>query len=228
MSRRGSRVFATRCLPALLVSSVAWLSPGAVQAAAHSRVGQTRAAHTESTPGDGSSATLHFHTSEASGGNKDPISIQAMKLDYYDKEQKLIYRGNVVAVRGDTTLKTPMLTVFLTPKAAGAPKGPPSTGSQVRRMIASGPVTIISKGQIATGDSGLYIKAQDKIYLDGNVALSQGPNVTKGDHLVYDTNTDQAVVTGHVRSMFVPENNDDTSKTTSKTADKPQTTARRR
>jgi lipopolysaccharide export system protein LptA len=137
-------------------------------------------------------------------GDKDRINISASKLDYYDKEQKLIYTGNVVAVRGDTTLKTPLLIIFLDPKKPGTAAGPPSSTSQMRRMEATGPVTLISKDQIATGDSGIYEKVANKVYLDGNVSLTQGPNVTKGDHIVYDVNTHQAVVTGHVRSMFLP------------------------
>jgi len=139
-----------------------------------------------------------------SGNGKERININASKLDYYDKEQKLVYSGNVVAVRGDTTLKTPLLVVFLNPKESGARPGPPSSSSQMRRMEAAGPVTLISKDQIATGDSGIYEKAEDKVYLDGNVSLTQGPNVTKGDHIVYDVKSGQAVVTGHVRSMFLP------------------------
>jgi lipopolysaccharide export system protein LptA len=150
-------------------------------------------------------------------GNKDRINISASKLDYYDKEQKLIYTGNVVAVRGDTTLKTPLLVIFLDPKKSGAPAGPPSSTSQMRRMEATGPVTLISKDQIATGDSGIYEKTANKVYLDGNVSLTQGPNVTKGDHIVYDVNTHQAVVTGHVRSMFLPNSESDDGSAKTKT-----------
>jgi lipopolysaccharide export system protein LptA len=157
----------------------------------------------------GQSKGVHIKTNAASSDNREPINIQAAKLDYFDKQQKLIYRGNVIAVRGDTTLKTPLLVVYLNPKDSSAPKGPPSGDSQVRRMEATGPVTIIAKDQIATGDAATYEKAQNKIFLNGNVTLSQGPNVTKGDHLVYDTTTGQAVVTGHVRSMFIPKDSDD-------------------
>jgi lipopolysaccharide export system protein LptA len=71
-------------------------------------------------------------------------------------------------------------------------------------MEAAGPVTIVSKDQIGTGDSGVYEKSENKVYLIGNVTLTQGPNVTKGDKLTYDLNTKQAAVTGRVRSMFLP------------------------
>ena len=165
---------------------------------------------------------VHIKSTAARNDNRQPINIKAAKLDYFDKQSKLVYRGNVVAVRGDTTLKTPLLVVLLNPKQAGGSTRP-SSDSQVRRMEASGPVTIISKGQVATGDTGIYEKAENKIFLNGNVTLSQGPNVTQGDHLVYDTTSGQAIVTGHVRSMFLPDNKaseEETAKTSNKTAGK--------
>jgi len=139
--------------------------------------------------------------SKATPSSKDRINIVAEKLDYFDKQQKLVYSGNVVAVRGDATLKTPSLVVFLNPAGSSGSMG---SSNRVRRMEALGPVTLVSKGQVATGDSGIYERAEDKVYLNGNVSLSQGPNVTKGDRIIYDIKTGQAVVTGHVRSMFLP------------------------
>jgi len=150
-----------------------------------------------------------------------PINIVAAQLDYYDKDQKLVYTGNVVAVRGDTTLKTPRLTVFLAPKQHGPQAQKVSSSDRIRRMEAVGPVTLISKDQVARGDTGVYQKADDKVYLDGNVSLTQGPNVTLGDHIVYDLHTTEAVVTGHVRSLFLPDG--DNGNTSSDGGEKPKT-----
>ncbi len=138
------------------------------------------------------------------GNSKEPVNVEATKLDYFDKEQKLIYTGNVVATQGESKLRAPVLVIYLTPKDAAAPSGVPDSSSQVRRMEATGPVTVTSKDQIGTGDSGIYEKSENKVYLIGNVTLTQGPNVTKGDKLIYDLTTSQALVTGHVRSMFLP------------------------
>ena len=138
-----------------------------------------------------------------------------LQLDYFDKQQKLIYTGNVVATRGDTILKTPKLTVFLAPRRRVRRATKTSSSDRVRRMEAVGPVTLISKDQVATGDSGIYQKGENKVYLDGNVRLTQGPNVTLGDHIVYDLKTTQAVVTGHVRSLFLPDSDNSTSSTSS-------------
>lgn len=139
------------------------------------------------------------------GNSKDPIQIEAAKLDYFDRDQKLVYSGNVVATQGTSKLEASKLVIFLTPKAQDQKPGAPSSSSEVQRMEAEGPVALSSKDQVGTGDSGIFEKSENKVYLIGNVTLSQGSNVTKGDKLVYDLSTNQAVVTGRVRSMFLPK-----------------------
>lgn len=155
-------------------------------------------------------------------GSKEPVNIDAGKLDYFDKEQKLVYAGDVVAVQGDSTLKASVLTIYLQKQDAAnsggatAPAsspsggfGAPGQGSSVRHMEAQGPVTLISKDQIGTGNSATYDKAENRVYLNGNVTLSQGANVTQGDRLVYDLTTGQAqvfagITNPRVKSVFTP------------------------
>ena len=77
-------------------------------------------------------------------------------------------------------------------------------------MDATGPVTVISKTQVATGDNGAYDKEQDKVWLIGHVTLSDGQNVTKGDRLTYDLKTGEATIdtsakSGRVHGQFVPD-----------------------
>jgi lipopolysaccharide export system protein LptA len=138
------------------------------------------------------------------GGNaKDPVNIDAAKLDYFDKEQKLVYTGNVIATQSESKLQAGKLIIYLAPKN---PKAAGTSLSQVRRMEAAGPVTLLSKDQIGTGDSGIYERSENKVYLVGNVTLSQGGNVTKGDKLIYDLATKEATVTGgRVRSLFLTD-----------------------
>jgi len=161
--------------------------------------------------------------------SKEPISIDADKLVYYDKEQKAIYSGNVVAIQGDSKLTCSALTIFLARNeapngaskegagAAASGEGPSASTSQVKRMEASGPVTVVSKTQVATGDRGVYDKTENKVWLFGNVTLSDGGNVTKGDKLTYDLTTGQAVVeTGHssqrVHGLFIPNSDEGAEK----------------
>lgn len=194
----------------------------AVAPAVHAATAKTTAAGTPAPAKPAQSTPLL-----PGAGSKEPISIDAGKLDYFDKEQKLVYTGDVVAVQGESTLKASVLTIFLQkdPQAAGAaapavpagtaPAGAaagmgPGAGSSVSHMEADGPVTLISKDQVGTGDHATYDKAENKVYLKGNVTLSQGTNVTQGDRLVYDMTSGQAQVfsgqtgSGRVKSVFTP------------------------
>jgi lipopolysaccharide export system protein LptA len=151
------------------------------------------------------------------GGNaRAPISIDAGKLDYYDKEQKLVYSGGVLAKQGDATLKAPELVIFMAreggesagERRAGAGGSPLGADSQVRRMEASGPVVITSKDQVGTGDRGIYDRAENKVYLIGNPVLTEASHVVRGDaqsRLIYDLATGRAHITGgRVQSLITP------------------------
>jgi lipopolysaccharide export system protein LptA len=146
---------------------------------------------------------------------KDPLNIDAGKLDYFDKEQKLVYSGSVIVVNGPSTLKASKLTIFLqSPAAKSQASGDGQASSdRVKHIEADGPVTMVSKDQVGTGDHGSYDRTENKVYLSGNVVLTQGESVTKGDRLVYDITSGQAVVqsagdgqsSGRVHSIFTPK-----------------------
>ncbi len=173
----------------------------------------------EKAPAPNDSAAIFPGTS-----SKEPISIDADKLVYYDKEHKAVYSGNVVIIQGDTKMTCSTMTVLLdrAPTAGAAPQASNGQSSQatdsgVKHLDATGPVTVISKTQVATGDSGSYDKAEDKVWLTGHVTLSDGQNVTKGDKLTYDLKNGEAIVdtsakTGRVHGQFVPKSNADAAK----------------
>ncbi|MGD1037647.1 MAG: LptA/OstA family protein [Roseiarcus sp.] len=178
----------------------------------------------------GAAATKQTGAVVLPGANsKQPVSIEADKLVYFDKEQKAIYSGKVVVIQGDTKMTCSAMTIYMErnpapgrPEAvtasdsakAGEDAAAASVGtSHVTHLDALGPVTVVSKTQVATGDSGSYDKAQNKVWLIGNVTLSDGGNVTKGDKLTYDLTTGQATVdTGsaarRVTGLFIPGSND--------------------
>jgi lipopolysaccharide export system protein LptA len=141
---------------------------------------------------------------------KDPYTIDASKLDFFDKEQKLVYTGQVVATQGQTKVRGSVMTIYLEKGGAGGE-------SDVRRVELKGPVTVVQKDRIGTGDSGVYDKPDNKWYLIGNVTLTQGSTVTQGDKLMYDLGTGRATVTGGARTVLTPK---DDSKVAGESRDK--------
>ena len=66
------------------------------------------------------------------GDSKEPIKIDADKLDVLDKENRAVFSGNVVAVQGETTVRCTVMTVFYEGRGgqgAGAKPATPARSS---------------------------------------------------------------------------------------------------
>lgn len=137
---------------------------------------------------------------------KDPYTVDAARLEFFEKEDKLVYTGNVLATQGPTKVRGSVMTIYLDKGGAG------SSDSSVRRVEMKGPVTVMQKDKVGTGDSGVYDRAENKWYLIGNVTFTQGTTVTQGDKLIYDLKTDRAVVTGRARTVLTPKSDAETKK----------------
>ncbi len=156
------------------------------------------------------------------GSGKDPIKIDADRLDVFDRENKAIFAGNVVAVQGESTIRCSTMTVYYKRgkdapgkdkgdakgegTEAAAPRNPAENG--IQKVDCAGPVTVVQKDQVATGDHAVFDQDAKRIVLTGNVVLSQCQNVTRGQRLVYDMNSGRAnmdpVAGGRVSALFVP------------------------
>jgi lipopolysaccharide export system protein LptA len=145
--------------------------------------------------------------------NRDkPLKITSASLEVRDKEKIATFSGDVHLVQGDTTLRSKTLAVFYDdeadaksdasksdasksdaqkpakpPAAAGADAAPIS--QQIRRVEAKGGVLVTQKDQTATGESGIFDMQANTVTLLGNVVISQGQNVVRGDRLTVDLNS---------------------------------------
>jgi lipopolysaccharide export system protein LptA len=134
-------------------------------------------------------------------GSDEPIKIEADRLEVRDPDKLAIYSGNVQVRQGDSLLKAPELRVFYTgePTESGAP------GSQVSRIEAGPAVTVTSGDQSATGSSMVLDMGQEVITMSGNVVLTQGPNVVRGERLIVNLQTKQGRMEGgRVQTLITP------------------------
>jgi lipopolysaccharide export system protein LptA len=176
--------------------------------------------------------------------NQDqPIQIESATLEVQDKKKVATFSGNVVVVQGDMTMKCQSLVVFYGAEhGAGARKGVVSarpagvSGSQrsvapqgmhdIRKIEAHGGVTVVSKDQNASGDDGVYDPKNKTITLIGNVVVSQGKNVLRGDRVVVDTVTGDAhfesggANQSRVRALITPSKGENGSSDTLPTGPK--------
>jgi lipopolysaccharide export system protein LptA len=134
-------------------------------------------------------------------GSSDPIQIEADKLEVHDEEKVAIYSGHVRVRQGKTILETPELRVFYA--GQGAPNQ--TAGSSVTRIEAGPGVTVRSGDQTATGDRAVLEMAKDLVTLEGNVLLTQGTNVVRGDRVIVNLATKQGRVEGgRVQTLITP------------------------
>jgi len=154
-----------------------------------------------------------------SKGNNEPIDIESDSLEVLDAKNIAIFRGNVKAVQGGMVLRARELHVKYTGKNTAQKAGAgtaPGSGSEITTIDAKGPVVITTKqSQTVTSDWALFdIKAQT-VTIGGDVVLTQGDNVIKGDRLVIDLKTGRSLVeykrnaaTGkrsRVKGLFMPK-----------------------
>jgi lipopolysaccharide export system protein LptA len=176
---------------------------------------QTQSTLPSGTPAPAKKAERRGPLGGFSTNSKEPIQIEAKQLDVLDKDGKAIYSGDVVAVQGKSTLRCSRLVIFYE-QSDGAGKGAEKPvkaaansngGKSIKRLECSGPVSMVSETQTATGDFGVYEAATEIVTLTGKeVVLADGPNIQNGTKLVYNSQTGVAVVTGEGRvgGIFIP------------------------
>ena len=151
--------------------------------------------------------------------NRDkPVHIEAASLEVRDKDKQATFSGNVNVVQGDTTMRCKVLVVHYDNNQPGGMKSAtPGAGgaSQISRLEAKGGVVVTQAEQTATGDTGLFDMKSNTITLLGNVVVSQGGNVVRGERLVVDMTTGVSKVDagdskGPVR-MLIEQNKDGTT-----------------
>ena len=73
-------------------------------------------------------------------------------------------------------------------KSGGVKTATPGPGGQqqISRLEAKGGVIVTQKDQTATGDTGVFDMRTNTVTLTGNVMVTQGQNVMRGERLVVD------------------------------------------
>ena len=121
------------------------------------------------------------------GHNSDaPIDLTADRLEVQDRADRAMFSGNVKVRQDELTLDTARLTVAYSS----------SGGVQIKRLDASGGVTVRSPSETARGSFGIYDLDRKLITLVGNVVLERQGSQLSGQRLVIDLDTGRAVIDG--------------------------------
>jgi lipopolysaccharide export system protein LptA len=144
-----------------------------------------------------------------------PVKIQAATLEVRDKDKIATFTGDVHVTQGDTQMRSKVMVVFYEeePGKPSMPAAQPGPGGQqqIRRMEAKGGVVVTQKDQTAVGDTAEFEMQSNTVTLIGNVVVTQGQDVVRGQKLVVDLTTGVSKFDGgRVDALFNPGGNKQT------------------
>ncbi|HEY0223938.1 MAG TPA: LptA/OstA family protein [Pseudolabrys sp.] len=153
-----------------------------------------------------------------SQNHDQPVHIEAATLEVRDKDKVATFSGNVKVTQGDTIMKCKSLVVFYEggddadkgAKSMQAATPGPGGNQKIKRLEARGSVVVTQKDQTATGSLGIFDMRTNTVDLTGDVVMTQGQNMLRGERLVVDLTSGVSRVesgkngTGRVQGLFQP------------------------
>lgn len=122
--------------------------------------------------------------------SKQPVDVEADRIEVQDRQDRAVFSGNVKARQGDLAIDAARLRV--------AYRNAPGQGQglEILRIDADGGVIVRSPSENARGDYGIYDLDKHIITLIGSVTLNRGDTSVKGQRLVMDLNTGRSTLDG--------------------------------
>jgi lipopolysaccharide export system protein LptA len=129
---------------------------------------------------------------------KDPIYITADWMEVDQIKNTVTYKGRVVTIQGEMTIRSETLTADYNPDM-----------KQIKQIVAEGKVNATQGDRVATGDKLIFDDQAKTVTLTGNPMMRQGNNQISGSRVIYFVEQDRAVAEGdgkvRVRATIFPE-----------------------
>ena len=121
-------------------------------------------------------------------------------LEYWEKRNLAVARGNAVAERGENKLRADVLTAHFVKDAEGK--------SRVKQVDAFDNIVITTPDEIVRSDRAVYDVETGIAKLTGSVKITRGTNQLNGEYAEVNLNTGVSRLFGRgggVRGIFTPE-----------------------
>jgi lipopolysaccharide export system protein LptA len=125
-----------------------------------------------------------------------PVEITSDRLDLDQAAGSAVFTGGVKVGQGVLRLAADRVEVFYD-------EGGEQSGT-VRRMVATGNVTLSNGEEAAEAERATYEVATGLVEMEGDVLLTQGQNALSSERLSIDLNAGTGRLEGRVQTIFVP------------------------
>ncbi len=116
---------------------------------------------------------------------KKPIDIVSDTMEGFDKENYVIFKGNVIAKQDDLYIYSDTMEAFMSAET-----------NEIEKANAIGNVKIIKQNRTATCKEAFFDNNKSEIILKGNAVVTSGQDRVEGDVVTYYVEKDLAVVDG--------------------------------
>jgi lipopolysaccharide export system protein LptA len=129
---------------------------------------------------------------------KDPIFITADWMEVDQKQNTITYKGRVVTVQAEMTMRSETLTAYYDPEM-----------KQMKQIIAEGKVNATQGNRVATGEKAVFDDKAKTVTLTGSPVMRQGNSQVSGNKVIYFIEQDKSIVEGdgkiRVQATIFPE-----------------------
>jgi lipopolysaccharide export system protein LptA len=126
-----------------------------------------------------------------------PITIQADALEVDYKRNQIVYKGDVVAVQGDTTIRSDSLVAYY------------QEGFKVlKEVVASGRVKITQGERVATSGKAIFSQEKQSVVMTENPVIRQEGNEVTGARITLYLDEERTIVEGgeqRVKAVLHPD-----------------------
>ncbi len=116
---------------------------------------------------------------------KDPIYITADWMEVDQKQNTITYKGRVVTIQNDMTMRSDTLTAYYDPEM-----------KQMKQIVAEGKVNATQGNRVATGNKAVFDDQAKTVTLTGSPVMRQGNSQVSGVKVVYYMEQDKAIAEG--------------------------------
>lgn len=116
---------------------------------------------------------------------KDPIYISSDWMEVDQKKNTITYKGRVVTIQSEMTMRSETLTAFYDPEM-----------KQMKQIVAEGKVNAVQGNRVATGDRAVFDDKTKTVTLTGSPVMRQGNSQVTGARIIYYIDQDRAVAEG--------------------------------
>ncbi len=138
-----------------------------------------------------------LETTKPQAGMAETITIDSDRMELDQKNNTIIYMGNVVAVRGDVTMKSETLTATYSPEM-----------QRLTEVVAEGNLEVTQGNRIATGTKAIFNSDDNSVVLTGDPVIRQGNSQVSGCRIIMFINEERGVVEGgcqRVKAVIFPD-----------------------